>query len=108
MMYGMIFIPLALAFAFHHREEDPFPHIVLDINDRFVGAYGLWSAQWLTFTLGRIGGTVALIGVAAISFLIHFGQWVENGIENWKLRRQEKQDRIDEAKANTDAPYPTL
>ncbi len=103
MMYGMIFIPLALAFAFHHREEDPFPHIVLDINDRFVGAYGLWSAQWLTFTLGRIGGTVALIGVAAISFLIHFGQWVENGIENWKLRRQEKQDRIDEAKANTEA-----
>ncbi len=102
MMYGMIFIPLVLAFAFHHREEDPFPHIVLDINDRFVGAYGLWSAQWLTFTLGRIGGTVALIGVAATSFLIHFGQWVENGIENWKLRRQEKQDRIEQAKANTD------
>jgi S-DNA-T family DNA segregation ATPase FtsK/SpoIIIE len=102
MTYGMIFIPLALAFTFHHREEDPFPHIVLDINDRFVGAYGLWSAQWLTFTLGRIGGTVALIGVAATSFLIHFGQWVENGIEKWKLRRQEKQDRIEEAKANTD------
>jgi S-DNA-T family DNA segregation ATPase FtsK/SpoIIIE len=90
MMYGMIFIPLVLAFTFHHREEDPFPHIVLDINDRFVGAYGLWSAQWLTFTLGRMGGAVALIGVAATSFLIHFGQWVENGIERWKLNRQEK------------------
>jgi S-DNA-T family DNA segregation ATPase FtsK/SpoIIIE len=94
MMYGMIFIPLVLAFAFHHREEDPFPHIVLDINDRFVGAYGLWSAQWLTFTLGRIGGTVALVGVAATSFLIHFGQWVENGIEKWKLRKKEKQERL--------------
>lgn len=95
MMYGMIFIPLVLAFAFHHREEDPFPHIVLDINDRFVGAYGLWSAQWLTFALGRIGGTVALVGVAATSFLIHFGQWVENAIENWKIRRREKQERVE-------------
>jgi len=95
MMYGMIFIPLVLAFAFHHREEDPFPHIVLDINDRFVGAYVLWIVQWLTFTLGRIGGSVALVGVVAISFLIHFGQWVENAIEKWKTRRDEQQLKRD-------------
>lgn len=63
MTYGMLFVPLILGFLFHHREDDPFPHIVLDINDRFVGAYGLWITQWFTFTMGKIGTGVVLLAL---------------------------------------------
>ncbi len=87
MTYGMLFIPLILGFLFHHREEDPFPHIVLDINDRFVGAYGLWITQWFTFTMGKIGTGVVLFGIAATSFLLHFGSWVDQSIQRMKERR---------------------
>jgi S-DNA-T family DNA segregation ATPase FtsK/SpoIIIE len=87
MTYGMLFIPLILGFLFHHREEDPFPHIVLDINDRFVGAYGLWITQWFTFTMGKVGTGVVLFGIAATSFLLHFGSWVDQSIQRMKERR---------------------
>jgi S-DNA-T family DNA segregation ATPase FtsK/SpoIIIE len=87
MTYGMLFIPLILGFLFHHREDDPFPHIVLDINDRFVGAYGLWITQWFTFTMGRIGTGVVLFGIAATSFLLHFGSWVDQSIQRMKERK---------------------
>lgn len=87
MTYGMLFIPLILGYLFHHREDDPFPHIVLDINDRFVGAYGLWITQWFTFTMGKIGTGVVLFGIAATSFLLHFGTWVDQAIQRMKERR---------------------
>lgn len=87
MTYGMLFVPLILGFLFHHREDDPFPHIVLDINDRFVGAYGLWITQWFTFTMGKIGTGVVLFGIAATSFLLHFGTWVDQAIQRMKERR---------------------
>ncbi len=87
MTYGMLFLPLVVGYIFHHREEDPFPHVVLDINDRFVGAYGLWITQWFTFTMGKIGTGVVLFGIAATSFLLHFGTWVDQSIQRMKERR---------------------
>jgi S-DNA-T family DNA segregation ATPase FtsK/SpoIIIE len=90
MTYGMIFSPLILGFLFHHREESPFPHIVLDINDRWVGAYGIWITQWLTFALGSIGTAVLLLATGIVSFLIHFGAGLDRWLENWKLRQEEK------------------
>ena len=98
MTYGMLFIPLLLGFAFHHREEDPFPHIVLDINDRFVGAYGLWITQWFTFTMGKIGTGVVLFGIAATSFLLHFGSWVDQSIQRMKERRLQDKEAAIQAK----------
>ncbi len=95
MTYGILFIPLILGFLFHHREESPFPHIVLDINDRFVGAYGLWATQWCTFTLGTIGTAVVLLGIGATSFLLHFGNWVDKGIQNMKAKRAERDQMAD-------------
>jgi len=88
MTYGMLFIPLILGFLFHHREDDPFPHIVLDINDRFIGAYGLWITQWCTFTLGNIGTGVVLAGIAITSFLLHFGSWVDQAIQRIREKRE--------------------
>lgn len=88
MTYGMLFIPLILGFLFHHREDDPFPHIVLDINDRFIGAYGLWITQWCTFTLGNIGTGVVLAGIAITSFLLHFGSWVDQAIQRMREKRE--------------------
>ena len=90
MTYGMVFSPLILGFLFHHREETPFPHIVLDINDRWVGAYGIWITQWLTFALGSIGTAVLLLATALVSFLIHFGAGLDRWLDNWKLRQEEK------------------
>lgn len=88
MTYGMLFIPLILGFLFHHREDDPFPHIVLDINDRFIGAYGLWITQWCTFTMGNIGTGVVLAGIAITSFLLHFGSWVDQAIQRMREKRE--------------------
>lgn len=90
MTYGMVFSPLILGFLFHHREETPFPHVVLDINDRWVGAYGIWITQWLTFALGSIGTAVLLLATALVSFLIHFGAVLDRWLDNWKLRQEEK------------------
>lgn len=99
MNYGMVFSPLILGFLFHHREETPFPHIVLDINDRWVGAYGIWITQWLTFALGSIGTAVLLIATALVSFLIHFGAGLDRWLDNWKLRQEEKRLAREAAKA---------
>ncbi len=90
MVYGLAFSPLIIGFLFHHREDAPFPHIVLDINDRWVGAYGIWITQWLTFALGTFGTAVLLISSATISFLIHFGTSLDKWIQRWQERKEER------------------
>ena len=97
MIYGLVFSPLIIGFLFHHREESPFPHIVLDINDRWVGAYGIWITQWLTFALGTFGTAVLLITSASISFLIHFGTSLDTWIQRWQERKEaERLAKMDE------------
>ena len=74
---GMLYFPLLIGFLFHHVEDLPQPHIVLDCNDRFVGGYGIFATQWCRFTLGWTGTLMALLFVTLAFFIFNFNHQVD-------------------------------
>ncbi|MFO0362064.1 MAG: DNA translocase FtsK 4TM domain-containing protein [Flavobacteriales bacterium] len=74
---GMLYFPLLIGFFFHHVEDLPQPHVVLDCNDRFVGGYGIFATQWCRFTLGWTGTLMALLFVTLAFFIFNFNHQVD-------------------------------
>ena len=105
---GMLFFPFLIGFLFHHVEELPEPHVVLDCNDRFVGGYGLFMTQWSRFTLGWSGTLMVLLFAAAAFAIFNFNHQVESAFIRLREWWQQRKNSIepDEDEKMEDEPEP--
>jgi DNA segregation ATPase FtsK/SpoIIIE, S-DNA-T family len=109
---GMLYFPLLIGFLFHHVEELPQPHVVLDCNDRFVGAYGIFATEWCRFTLGWTGTLMGLLFVTAAFAIFNFNHQVDAlfvRLRDWWASRRDlitpdEEEQNEEGLAAPEAP----
>jgi S-DNA-T family DNA segregation ATPase FtsK/SpoIIIE len=74
---AMLFFPLAIGFAFHHRVEGLERTIEISCNPNLVGGYGHLATLWCTFTLGWWGTLMLLLFTVGAFLIFNFNHQVE-------------------------------
>jgi DNA segregation ATPase FtsK/SpoIIIE, S-DNA-T family len=74
---AMLFLPVAIGFAFHHRVDGFERTIEISCNQNLVGGYGHFATEWLTFTIGWFGTLMLLLFITGAFVIFNFNHKVE-------------------------------
>ncbi len=74
---AMLFLPVAIGFAFHHRVDGFDRTIEITCNQNLVGGYGHFATEWLTFTIGWFGTFMLLLFITGAFVIFNFNHKVE-------------------------------
>ncbi|MFY7708331.1 MAG: DNA translocase FtsK 4TM domain-containing protein, partial [Flavobacteriales bacterium] len=91
---GALYFPLLIGFFFHNRVDGFDRKIEITCNDRFVGGYGHFATEYITFNLGW-WGTLMLLLVVALAYMIfnhnHKVEAAFSRIGEWMKREPEQE-----------------